>query len=878
MREASFSSTAVKATIEQSLISQPGSLNSSAIRTSFRLSPAPMTLPNRNLYLNPRLQRGDLGQSGGKRGEEAKRVMDILLRSKKRNPVLVGDSEPAAVMREVLGRIERGDLCERLKNVQVISIEREISSDKAEIPTKIKELVGLIEAKIEGSGVGGVIVNLGDLKWLVDGGVPPETGRAAVAEVAALVARFGVWLVGTATCETYLRCQVYHPPMEADWDLQAVPIASTPPLPGMLPRLGDSRVFSSSVESLNPLKNFSTTSTSLPWRARENLNPAWRMSCCPQCTENYEKELAKLVAEEYEKSSSEQNLEVAQPPLPRWLQDAKVLGQDNKSKEHSEIKDQEMKFKERSQELQKKWNDNCMHLHPSFHHNLRSERITPTTMSMTGLCNPKLLVRQPFQQKLQQTRNHRESVQLNSSQLSEQGGSPPGSPVRTELVLGHTTITKATTENTYKTTTENTHKDDQAKDLLGCISFEPQPKFSELQLDKFGKMTDVDSFKKLLKGLMEKVWWQQEAASTLATSVTRCKLGHGAQRGTGSRGDIWLLFTGPDRTGKKKMASALSGQIAGTPPIMISLGPRCDDGDSDVSSRGKTALDRIAEAVRRNPFSVIVLEDIERADMLVQGSIKRAVQRGRLADFYGREISLGNVIFILTSNWLPDDLNSSVRSHLLDEKKLKSNAKGAWQLRLSLGENGSKRRANWLLGGSDRPTRPRKEIGAGLSLDLNLVADSEDDRTDGSYNSSDLTVDCEDDHALEDRQFSITSVPVEIFKSMDDAIIFKPVEITSVRHEIENKIKDKFLAMVDERLSIEVEEEALDKILGGLWLGSTSLEEWAEKVLVPSFQQLKQVLPSAWTTVRLESVRNYSGSQIAGEWLPDKITVEVDGV
>ena len=61
-------------------------------------------------------------------------------------------------------------------------------------------------------------------------------------EMGKLLAKYGngdggrVWLIGTATCETYLRCQVYHPSMENDWDLQAVPIAARAPLPGLFPR------------------------------------------------------------------------------------------------------------------------------------------------------------------------------------------------------------------------------------------------------------------------------------------------------------------------------------------------------------------------------------------------------------------------------------------------------------------------------------------------------------------------------------------------------------------------------------------------------------------------------------------------------------------
>uniref|UniRef100_A0A5B7BEJ3 Clp R domain-containing protein n=1 Tax=Davidia involucrata TaxID=16924 RepID=A0A5B7BEJ3_DAVIN len=871
MREASFSSPAVKATIEQSLNSQATSVNPSTIGIGFRPTPTPMPMTNRSLYLNPRLQQGNSVQSGQQRNEEVKRVVDILLRTKKKNPVLVGESEPPAVIRELLMRIEKGEFSEGpLKNVKVIPIEKELTSDRAQIQAKIKELGGLIESRIGNSNGGGMILDLGDLKWLVEqpvsfgvpgsGGVTQqaisETGRAAVAEMGRLLARFGegsggrLWLIGTATCETYLRCQVYHPSMENDWDLQAVPIASRSPLPGMFPRLGANGIISSSVETLSPLKNFQTT-TALPRRVSENLDLARRMSCCPQCMENYEQELAKLVAKEFEKSSSEVKSEAARPPLPQWLQNAKVHNSDVKTTDQSQTKDQEMIFKQKTQELQKKWSDTCLHLH----HNLSSERTAPP---LTGLYNPNLLVRQPFQPKLQQTRSIGETLQLNlnpvASQPLEHTGSPPRSPVRTDLVLGWPKIT------------ETIHKE-RVKDFLGCISSELQPKFHELQSQKFANTLDADSFKKLLKGLMEKVWWQPEAASAVATTVTQCKLGNGKRRGAGSRGDIWLLFTGTDRVGKKKMASVLSEQLCEANPIMICLGSRRDD---DMNFRGKTVMDRIAEAVGRNPFSVIMLEDIDEADMLVRGSIKRAMERGRLADSHGR-------------NWLPDDLKNSPNGHLLDEKKLASVASGGWQLKLSIAAKSGKRRANWLHD-EDRPTKPRKEMGSGLSFNLNQAADGGDDRTDGSHNSSDLTIDHEDDHGLENRRFFITSVPHELANSLDEAIVFKPVEIGPIRHEFENTITKKFASVVDDKLSIEVEDEALEKILAGVWLGRTGLQEWAEKVLVPSFHQLKARLPSTVLAssdepivVRLEPGSN-SDSRSHGDWLPSKITVMVDGV
>ncbi|KAH7569321.1 hypothetical protein JRO89_XS06G0144700 [Xanthoceras sorbifolium] len=888
MREASFSSPAVKSTIEQSLNSAPSVSNSSPINLGFR--PA-----NRSLYINPRLQQQQQQQSGcgvqygQQRSDEVKKVIEILTRTKKRNPVLVAEPEPELVVREILTKIEKNELDGVLKNAQVIRLEKEFICDKSEIVSKLKELGALIESKIDNNNNGGVVLDLGDLKWLVEqqlsfgaansGAVQQQqVVSEAVAEMGRLLVRFGgrLWLIGAATCETYLRCQVYHPSMENDWDLQAVPIAPKSPLPGMFPRLGSNGILSSSVESLSPLKGFPTAA---PRRISENLDPGRRMSCCPQCMQNYEQELAKLAAE---RSSSEVKSEVARPSLPQWLHNAKAQEGDVKTVDQIANKDHDLIWKQKSQELQKKWNDTCLHLHPNFHQpSLGPERIVPSPISLTGLYNPNLLARKPFQPKLQLNRSIGDTLQLNpslvSSQPSELAASPPDSPVRTELVLGRPKVIESTPEKTHK---------DQVRNFLGCISSEPQNNVRELQCEKLPKTLDVDSLKRLLKGLMEKVWWQQEAASAVATTVTQCKLGNGKRRGAGSKGDIWLLFTGPDRVGKKKMASALSELVSGANPIMISLGSRRDDGESNISFRGKTLLDKIGEAVRRNPFSVILLEDIDQADLLVRGNIKRAMERGRFADSHGREISLGNVIFILTANWLPDSLKFLSSDVTLDEKKLTSLATGGWQLKLTLLGKTAKRRASWLFE-DERPTKPRKETGSGLSFDLNKIADIGDDKADGSHNSSDLTIDHEEEHAPNNRlslSSPSTSPPSqELLNYVDNAIVFKPVDFGPIRHNVMNAITKRFSAIISNGLSIEIPDEALEKIVGGIWLGRIGLEEWTEKVLVPSLHQLKLLLPTnasvttdESTVVRLEP-DNDSGFRSHGDFLPSSIRVAVDG-
>ncbi|KAL9151038.1 hypothetical protein ABFS82_11G027400 [Erythranthe guttata] len=790
MREASFSSPAVKATIEQSLNNTTSTSHASPNFHGFgpkMLSrPGQITRPlgpallanNRNLYLNPRLHN---------RGDEVNRVIEIMSRrTKKRNPVLVGDTEPEAVVKELLRKIENREFGSDgiFKNAQVISMERLGLLSSNEIISKIDELGAVVEGMI---GSGGVILDLGDLKWLVEQRQPldSEMGRAAaVVEMAKLLARFTgdgggggggenkLWCIGTATCETYLRCQVYHSTMENDWDLQAVPMASRSPLPGMFPRLGNERFSSNNlVEPLNPLTAFPTPLPALTSRVSENRDHVQRTVFCNQCSQNYENDLAKLTATDKSFSEAQQ-----EPSLPLWLQNAKVADQSQVKK------DQGLLSKHKAQELEKKWRDTCLHLHQ----NIRIEY-------------PNLLKNPIFHHKLQTDKPLGESPQLKTNKITN---TPPGSPVRTDLVLGRN------------------ETDDVAKDFL-----------------------DVDTYKKLLKGLMEKAWWQSEAASAVASAITRFRLGNGKQRRE-SRADIWLLFAGPDRVGKKKMASVLAEQICGAHPITICLGDRRDEEEFDMGFRGKTGIDRITEAVRRNPFSVIVLEDVDEADVVVLGNIKRAIERGRLEDSHGREVNLGNAIFILAGDWSGNVPEASRES-----------ASGNWQLGVVVREKSAKR---------------RKEMDYGLSLDLNL---SVDDGSHGSHESSDVTIDRDDIIGG-----PITCLPRDLVNSVDESIVFKPVDPAFVRREIKKAVTLKFSMMVDADVAIEVDDDVIEKILGGLWHDRVGLGEWVERSFGPSFDQLKQRLPvrssdQNSSVVRIVVESDSDKSKGNGDWLPNSILV-----
>ncbi|KAK9715540.1 hypothetical protein RND81_06G171700 [Saponaria officinalis] len=896
MREASFSSPAVKAAIEQALNAQPNSgPGGPRIGLGIRsVLPHPAAgLQNRNLYLNPRLQQQQQPSNQTVvREEEVRKVLEILTRDKKRNPVLVGEYEPREVVKEVISKIDREEMHDEvLKGVEVIIIEKEMGSDRGQFGTKLKELGELIERKmvVNCKGGSGVIVDLGDLKWLVDQpgnqGIS-EAARGAVTEMGTLLNKYGdgsrIWFIGTATCETYLRCQVYHPTMESEWDLQVVSIVARPSIPGMLPRLGSSGgILSTSVECLSPMKGFTMPVPPLTRRVSENMDPLRRFTCCPSCIEKYGQELVKLEAEEVDKSSSEVKLDASKPSLPPWLQNATMHANDvvNESTNSTQSKEGDSILRQKTQELQKKWSQMCLQLHPNFHHNVSSERIVPSPLSMTGLYNPNLHFRQqPFQPKLQPPRILGDALQLNISSPSptlvdcDRPKCSPGSPVRTDLALGPTKLAEVVQDNVHK---------DRLTDFLGCISNET-PNNRPLIQD------DVDSFKRLLKGLVEKVGWQADAASAVASAVTRCKSGNGKRRVAGSKGDIWLMFSGPDRVGKKKMAGALSELVCGAGPVRISLGSRRDGDDTDLNFRGKTAIDRIAEAVRRNPNSVILLQDVDEADLIVKGSIKRAMERGRFTDSHGREISLGNIIFVVTCTWMPHQLKDvSSGGVALNEEKMSSLASGGWQLRISVGEkNTGKRSPSWMNDDQERCTKQRKDLGQGLSFDLNQMADNDEDRLDGSYNSSDLTAEHEEEHGHETRGSPTTSstAPYEMLSSVDETIIFKPVDFTPIRQNIERTILVKFGSILGDNVSTKIAGEALEKISSGIWLGQTTLESWVETVLIPSIKHIKTTLPSLLErspnhkiTARLELDKE-SGDRNCGDWLPSRVSVISDSI
>ncbi|KAG6474656.1 protein SMAX1-like [Zingiber officinale] len=826
MREASFSSTAVKAAIEQSLPSSSSAAIAAAV--------------SRNVYLNPRLHypHGGGGVGGGSSGadrpreDEVKRVLDILSRPTKRNPILVGDCDLDATLQQVLQRIRSLDAPSPLRNAQILPFAKEIASisaaDHSLLPTKIRELGSSIESSIS-SGDRAVILDLGDLKWLAESpsgaGKPSlsETSRATVQEMASLWKHFQgnsrMWLVGAASSATYLRCQVYYPTLENDLDLQPVPIA---------PRFGGNNIHGNNVESLAASKALVGIGASgVLQRQPPSITDlsSRRTTLCPTCTGSYERELSILMAKGLEKDSAKPE---DSRGLPQWLRIA--------SSSPLQSEEEGLIRKRRSEELRSRWSETCSRLHHEYC------RSSPTLSNPSSVLNP----HRPPQLNLTLS-------QTGDAIAAKQPTNHPDSSVKADLVLGSPGVSTSSVAKTHQ---------ERLKDSIGCT----QDMFAGHRSAKVGGISDIDMFKRLFSGLTEKVSWQQEAASAVASVVMQCKSGNGKRRGRATKGDIWLLLAGPDKIGKKKMATALSELMFGTGPMVVNFGhsPSTfgDVEESNLSLRGRTSMDRIAEEARRNPFSMIVLENIDQADMLAQGKIKKAIERGHLVDSYGREVSLGSIVFVLTSDWLPEGLKSSYSSLIEYEKTIVDSARGGFELELTIGNKTGKRHPTSICY-DDRPIKLRKDssVSTSLSLDLNLSVGEHE------FDKGRLTV-----------SHSTSSLASDLTQLVDGVVMFKPVHFAQLQRDVVESVSMKFTTTVGEGIAIRIDDEALDKITGGLWLSGATLDDWAERVLVPSLNQLRDNLKHepGPRLIRLSATKRDQTRSNAKEWLPTTVAIAID--
>lgn len=159
---------------------------------------------------------------------------------------------------------------------------------------------------------------------------------------------------------------------------------------------------------------------------------------------------------------------------------------------------------------------------------------------------------------------------------------------------------------------------------------------------------------RLEKELHKRVIGQEEAVKAVAQAVKRGRVGlKDPARPIGS-----FLFLGPTGVGKTELSKALAESVFGTEQAMIRVDMSEYMEKHSVSKLigsppGYVGYDeggQLTEAVRRRPYSVILLDEMEKAHPDVFNVLLQVLDDGRLTDGQGRQVSFKNTIIIMTSN------------------------------------------------------------------------------------------------------------------------------------------------------------------------------------------------------------------------------------